>query len=620
MNQSFIFGGNTGLSYDQIQKQRDIANELLRANMSTPQNVGEGLSAIGRALAAKAIDKRTSRAEEAGRKAYEARRDETFSILGGMGGSQPSYSGSAPNMAGPTPITFTPETANPAGLDPSIISAVDRVAPNQPQQMDASAVGTRLLGDLMRDFNLTQDQAAGVVGNLAHETGGFKHMQEISPVVPGSRGGFGFAQWTGPRRKAFEAWSAENGLDPTSYEANYGFLQHELKNTPEGAVLGPLAQAQTADQAAQVFSNQFLRPGVPAMGSRQQFAQKFADPQVLMALAGVQGDPYASESDKAIASLLMQQTVQAMDPMRQMEMEKARLELDQMRNPQPGFTMLTDEEEAQMGLNPAGVYQRGADGSIKVVQDAPKADGPTSTMQEYEFARSQGYEGTFQQYQADLKKAGAANTTVTVGGDAAPPSDEPLRKKLMEGEGTTWGEYLKAGSTASGMRQDMELLNQVIELAPSGPITGRLAEMFPGVSDAAGVFQSVVKRVAPSLRVEGSGSQSDIEYNGFLQSLPALSNRPEANRAIAAFLQSKAQVNMDRAAAVSAYQNGEIDAVEARKRIAEIDSRSIMTPEIENLLGALDQGATAGAAGPAPEGVPQDVWDVMTDEERALFQ
>lgn len=383
MKQSYIFGGQTGLTYDQIQKQRDIANELLRANMSTPQNVGEGLSAIGRALAAKAIDKRTSRADEANRKAYEARRGEVFGMLGGQGGAQPSYGGPAPNMAGPTPITFTPETPNPAGLDPSIISAVDRVAPNQPQQMDASAVGTRLLGDLMRDFNLTQEQAAGVVGNLAHETGGFKHMQEISPVVPGSRGGFGFAQWTGPRRKAFEAWSAENGLDPTSYEANYGFLQHELKNTPEGAVLGPLSQAQTADQAAQVFSNQFLRPGVPAMGSRQQFAQKFADPQVLMALAEVQGDPYASESDKAIASLLMQQTVQAMDPMRQMEMEKARLELDQMRQPEAPkplevggvlldpvtFEPIFDSRQEQ---GPAAVVNVGGEGQGIDFGDPPK--------------------------------------------------------------------------------------------------------------------------------------------------------------------------------------------------------------------------------------------------------
>ena len=388
MKQSYIFGGQTGLTYDQIQKQRDIANELLRANMSTPQNVGEGLSAIGRALAAKAIDKRTSRADEANKAAYQQRRGEVFGMLGGQGGAQPSYSGSAPNMAGPTPITFTPETPNPAGLDPSIISAVDRVAPNQPQQMDASAVGTRLLGDLMRDFNLTQDQAAGVVGNLAHETGGFKHMQEIAPVVPGSRGGFGFAQWTGPRRKAFEAWSAENGLDPNSYEANYGFLQHELKNTPEGAVLGPLSQAQTADQAAQVFSNQFLRPGVPAMGSRQQFAQKFADPQVLMALAEVQGDPYASESDKAIASLLMQQTVQAMDPMRQMEMEKTQLELDQMRNPQaPSVVTERRALAAEAGLQP-GTPEYQAFMANGEMPGAGGKDDPTS-VREYQFYAQQ---------------------------------------------------------------------------------------------------------------------------------------------------------------------------------------------------------------------------------------
>jgi hypothetical protein len=38
--------------------------------------------------------------------------------------------------------------------------------------------------------------------------------------------------------------------------------------------------------------------------------------------------------------------------------------------------------------------------------DAPK---PTSSMQEYEYARSQGYTGTFQQYETEMKKAGATN-------------------------------------------------------------------------------------------------------------------------------------------------------------------------------------------------------------------
>lgn len=34
---------------------------------------------------------------------------------------------------------------------------------------------------------------------------------------------------------------------------------------------------------------------------------------------------------------------------------------------------------------------------------------PTSAIQEYNFAKSQGYQGTFQQYETDMKKAGATN-------------------------------------------------------------------------------------------------------------------------------------------------------------------------------------------------------------------
>jgi hypothetical protein len=238
-------------------------------------------------------------------------------------------------------------------------------------------------------------------------------------------------------------------------------------------------------------------------------------------------------------------------------------------------------------------------------------------------------EATGQEYRAQWN----GQEWVRIGGTKAPsgplvenninpdgtPNDDALRKKLMEAEGVSWAESLKAGATSSGMQQDMDLLDQAIELAPTGPVQGRLAEMFPGVSDAAGVFQSVVKRIAPSLRVEGSGSQSDIEYNGFLQSLPALSNRPEANRAIARFLRAKAQVNMDRAAVIAAYQNGEKSDTETRKALQEIDSRSIMTPELNAALGGIGgEGASAPTA--VPTGIDPADWEFMTPEERALFQ
>jgi len=50
-------------------------------------------------------------------------------------------------------------------------------------------------------------------------------------------------------------------------------------------------------------------------------------------------------------------------------------------------------------------------------QDGPK---PTDDMREYDFARSQGYQGTFTDFMTDMRKAGASTQTVTVGGPEGP--------------------------------------------------------------------------------------------------------------------------------------------------------------------------------------------------------
>lgn len=145
----------------------------------------------------------------------------------------------------------------------------------QVTRVNGEGVGPRLLADLQRDYGLTKEQAAGIVGNLSHESGDFETLQEINPLVPGSRGGFGYAQWTGPRRRAFEQWVQQSALDPTSYEANYGFLREELDNTPEGRVLSSIRNTSSAAEAARVFSNEFLRPGIVNMGSRISRANAF---------------------------------------------------------------------------------------------------------------------------------------------------------------------------------------------------------------------------------------------------------------------------------------------------------------------------------------------------------
>jgi hypothetical protein len=137
-----------------------------------------------------------------------------------------------------------------------------------------SETGQRLMEDLKEEFDLTDVQAAAIVGNLAQETGDFEFMQEIDPVVEGSKGGWGFAQWTGPRRKRFEAWAEENGMDPKSYEANKGYLFKELTEADEEIqnmginTMAKIRQTDDLEEATRIFSEDFLRPGKPNLGKR----------------------------------------------------------------------------------------------------------------------------------------------------------------------------------------------------------------------------------------------------------------------------------------------------------------------------------------------------------------
>lgn len=139
--------------------------------------------------------------------------------------------------------------------------------------MATTSIAAKLLSDLKRDFGLTNEQAAGVVGNLMHESGGFNSLQEVNPSA--GRGGYGYAQWTGDRRRAFESYAENRGLEPSSYEANYGYLKHELETDPyERRQFNTVKKAKTADEAARLVSENFLRPGKPNIASRQQYANQ----------------------------------------------------------------------------------------------------------------------------------------------------------------------------------------------------------------------------------------------------------------------------------------------------------------------------------------------------------
>ncbi len=121
------------------------------------------------------------------------------------------------------------------------------------------ARGGWLLLRLMADLSLIAEQAAGIAGTLAAESG-LTAIQERGVVSP--KGGFGWAQWTADRRRNFFHWCADRDLNVTDDKANYGFMLEELKGA-ESHSLERLRQTTTVEAACETFVKQFERPAEP---------------------------------------------------------------------------------------------------------------------------------------------------------------------------------------------------------------------------------------------------------------------------------------------------------------------------------------------------------------------
>jgi hypothetical protein len=115
-----------------------------------------------------------------------------------------------------------------------------------------------VISNLVKDINLTAIQAAGIVGNIGYESGGFQELQERG--VTHGRGGYGWAQWTAGRRVEFEGWAGQNGLRVESDEANYGFLKHELQGAYRNFT-AKLQRISTLEEATLLTDREYQIPG-----------------------------------------------------------------------------------------------------------------------------------------------------------------------------------------------------------------------------------------------------------------------------------------------------------------------------------------------------------------------
>lgn len=129
---------------------------------------------------------------------------------------------------------------------------------------------------LIDDFGFDALGAAAVFGNAGAESRGLTAFQEIAPTVKGSRGGWGWFQWTGPRRREFEAWCKRKGFGLKDDEAQYSFLYRELKG-PEKKAVTAVKRAAGLEAKVKAFEDAYERAGVKNYAARIRWAQRALD-------------------------------------------------------------------------------------------------------------------------------------------------------------------------------------------------------------------------------------------------------------------------------------------------------------------------------------------------------
>lgn len=234
-----------------------------------------------------------------------------------------------------------------------------------------------------------------------------------------------------------------------------------------------------------------------------------------------------------------------------------------------------------------------------------KADGPTDEIKEYTLDSAQrkarGEQPlSFFDFKSGLKKAGATNVTTNVGKD-----EEAFDKESGKIVAGRFNDLAAEGPQAKQMISDVQTLQQLgtqigtgktaQAKATLGPYAEALGVKIDGLSDIQ-AYEAIVNRLAPNLRVKGSGAQSDLELKNFLKSLPSLGNTPGGNELVAKTMEGLAANKAKAAEIGSMALNKEITRKEAEKQLRELP---------DPMQGWRDAQKAAKPA-PAPEAAAPD--------------
>lgn len=286
-----------------------------------------------------------------------------------------------------------------------------------------------------------------------------------------------------------------------------------------------------------------------------QPASSGVDPQLYELLT----NPWASPEMKAVAQAEIERQTQASDPLRALQLEEQRLKLNAMRNPAPEYDIISGKDGSIFRADKKK-------GTVEQVYGG-KPDLPTD-VREYEYARGQGYQGSFAEFQQEQKRAGATNVNIDQKAEGA--FDKKLAEKQAEAFDTMAAEGLNARADLGVIGElDGLLQGQGGTLSGLAGIAAKYGIGGEGIDDLQAA-QALINKLVPTQRAPGSGSMSDRDVELFTRSLPSLWNAPGGNQKILSVMRGLAQYKQAQGEIADMVINNEISRQEGRRKLREL--------------------------------------------------
>lgn len=364
----FIFGGNTGDTYETLQQKRQVAGRLAANASRAPKTAGEGLTALGQAIAYRRLMNQANEGEKAGQEDFNEQFQSLFGGAAPMAAPASAVPGSP--MSGPTQPQVTQAVAS--GDDPYAVfnaSLARTESGGNYNITNSEGFGGKYQFGQPRldDFN----RAMGTNYRVADLTAGSPEAAALTEAVQrwhiGDIDNFvtdnGLDRYLG--QNIGGVTMTQNGLRAMAHLGGTGgmrrFLTSGGRYNPSDSNGTSLLDYARTHAGGAAPSGPGAMPSAPTGGG--------IDPRLLAML----DNPYATNGQRAVMQLMLQRQMAANappDPMQALQMrqaqlgiERSQLELDRLRNPSVDPMQQIELERAQIELE----QLRNPDRETKVV-------------------------------------------------------------------------------------------------------------------------------------------------------------------------------------------------------------------------------------------------------------